>query len=371
MHFFHLKRDGDSVKSIRARSTCLSSALIVALMTAPSVHAESTELERRVAELENRLEADANPLPAVKWSGLLEVEAGAGDDFAGEDSSDIVLATVELAADARINEYVSTHLLLLFEEETPEDVEIDEGAISFAHPDSDWGATFGRVYVPFGAFETVLVSDPLPLELGETLETVAMVEHDAGSFYGAVYAFNGDTSDGGDSMIEEFGLNVGLRGEGDGLHYDVGAGYLSSLGDSDALSLANVEDRVGSFDVYTRIATGPFTLMAEYVTATDAFQPAELAFGGGGAEPAAFQLELAHDFGGAELPATASVSVQGTDEAVALGLPETRFLAGVSVEPWAATSVSLEWAHDEDYDTADGGTGNSADMLTLQLAAEF
>lgn len=111
--------------------------------------------------------------------------------------------------------------------------------------------------------------------------------------------------------------------------------------------------------------------MAEYLAATDAFRAGELAFDGGGAEPAAFQLELAYEFAIGQLPATASAGLQGTQEALALGLPEQRLLAGLSVEPWTDTSVSIEWAHDEDYALAEGGTGDSADTLTLQLAAGF
>ena len=35
------------------------------------------------------------------------------------------------------------------------------------------------------------------------------------------------------------------------------------------------------------------------------------------------------------------------------------------------TALSFEWAHDTDYDVADGGTGENADTLTAQLAVEF
>ncbi len=34
-------------------------------------------------------------------------------------------------------------------------------------------------------------------------------------------------------------------------------------------------------------------------------------------------------------------------------------------------SLSFEWAHDEDYSTSDGGTGDDSDTFTAQLAAEF
>ena len=63
---------------------------------------------------------------------------------------------------------------------------------------------------------------------------------------------------------------------------------------------------------------------------------------------------------------------QETDEAVALELPEERLSAAISVEVMDNTTLSLEWAHDDDDSTADGGTGASGgDTVTGQLAVEF
>ena len=54
-----------------------------------------------------------------------------------------------------------------------------------------------------------------------------------------------------------------------------------------------------------------------------------------------------------------------------LGLPKTRFLVGLSVELAEALSLGLEWARDNDYGTADGGTGKTASKATALLAADF
>jgi len=35
--------------------------------------------------------------------------------------------------------------------------------------------TAGQLYVPFGAFETGLISDPLTLEIGETRESTVLL----------------------------------------------------------------------------------------------------------------------------------------------------------------------------------------------------
>jgi len=68
--------------------------------------------------------------------------------------------------------------------------------------------TAGQIYVPFGAYETNMVSEPLTLELGETRETSLQVGFVKGDFAGSVYAFNGDNEKNGDSKIKSWGANL-------------------------------------------------------------------------------------------------------------------------------------------------------------------
>ena len=362
-----------STDAVRSMSAIAAVAAVLAVPAAAAAAEDTASLERRVADLERRL--DAGRGPAIAWSGLVEVEAAAAEDFAGNDTSGLELATLELGAEAAVNDWVSAGAVLLYEGGTPEDVEVDAAVITIAAPGSPWSATLGRTYVPFGAFATGLVSDPLPLELGETQETAALAAFTSGPVRGGAYVFNGDSNDGGDDEIEHFGVHAGLQG-GDAVAWEVGAGYISSIADSDGLSggmarLASLDDYVGGIDLNARAGVGALTVLAEYVAAADAFAADELAFDGQGAEPSAWQAELGYGFDLAGMPATASVGVQGTGEAVALGQPERRALVGLSVEPWEATRITAELKSEDDYDRADGGTGDSADTLTLQLAASF
>jgi len=52
-------------------------------------------------------------------------------------------------------------------------------------------------------------------------------------------------------------------------------------------------------------------------------------------------------------------------------LPETRFVTSVGFGLTEGLSLALQYAHEEDYDVADGGTGGSADNVTAKLAYEF
>lgn len=363
---------------IPARASLITSAVTLALaVTAPSAVADTEALEQRIAALEQQLADSGAPLGTVAWSGVVEVEAGYAEDFQGVQRSGFELATLELGAESAVNEWVTAGAVLLYEEGTPEDIEVDAATIAIAPPDGAWRTTFGRTYVPFGAFETHLVSDTLALELGETQETAAVVTLGGGTVSASAYAFNGDSNDGGDDEIEHYGARLGIEGGGDALAWTAAFDYISSIADSDGLSggavsnLAALDDYVAGYAVHGTLSAGPVMVIGEYLAAADGFEPGEVAFDGDGAEPAAWQAEAGYGFDWGGMPATVALGVQGTSEAVALGLAETRTQVGLSVEPWEATSVALEYASAEDYATSDGGTGESADSLVIQLAAEF
>ncbi len=340
-----------------------------------------TELEQRIQGMEQQMRylegrvqsSDAGDKwwQGVSMSGLVEVEAvSANTDDA--DTSDIAVATVELGLEAELSDWARASVVLLYEEEgTPLDV--DAATLTFGNTEvSPFYLTVGRTVIPFGRFVSHLVSDPLTLELGETSESTAMVGFKQGGFYGNAFVFNGDT-DNGDDAIDNGGLNLGYALEGE-TGFDVSLSYLSDLSDSDAITdeIGNtVEDDVPGWNAYLAVTHGPFSALAEYLAASDSFATGELAFGGRGAEPSAWNVELGYTFELAGKESTFAIGYQGTDEAQGLELPEQRLLVGLSVALAEYTSVSFEWARDEDYAVVDGGTGEDSDAFTVQVALEF
>ncbi len=95
----------------------------------------------------------------------------------------------------------------------------------------------------------------------------------------------------------------------------------------------------------------------EYVTVTDSVQVGEVTYKSQGAEPSAWNTEIGYSFDGIANGATIAVAYQETNEAVALGLPESRLSLALSIDLVENTTLSLEWVHDKAYSTADGGTG--------------
>ena len=316
---------------------------------------------------------------SVGIGGTVEVEAGYTDPDAGDSSSDLVAATVEVGITTQINDWVAGEITLLYEEDET-DLEVDVATISIADPDSPWFVTAGQQYVPFGTYETNLVSDPLTLDLGEARETAVVAGIEGGGFNGGIYLFNGDIDEGGANEIDSFGLYAGYGREIDNSSLRVNVGYISNIGDSDGVQESvndnlggdDFDDQVPGVSVEAMYTTGPITFIAGYTAATARFRVNELAYRGSGAEPSAFNVEAGYNFNLAGKDATLAVSYQETDEAVSLGLPEKRVAAGVSVGVMENTTLSFEWAHDDDYCTSDGGTGeNGGDTVTAQLAVEF
>jgi antitoxin (DNA-binding transcriptional repressor) of toxin-antitoxin stability system len=107
------------------------------------------------------------------------------------------------------------------------------------------------------------------------------------------------------------------------------------------------------------------------VAPTAAFAADAPAFAGTGARPAAFKLGKEYEVTAWGRPTALVLAHQGTREALALGLPETRTAIAASVGLNHRIALSLEWARSSDYGVDEGGTGGVADEVTFQLAAEF
>ena len=231
------------------------------------------------------------------------------------------------------------------------------------------------MYLPFGNFETNLVSDTLALEIGETREAAILVGFEKDNWYGSAYVFNGDVDEAGNDRAQNAGFNLGYGMEGENSSLDIGMGWINSISDSDGISgtvTGPISDYISAYSVHGVYRTGPWSFMGEYITATEDFLAGELAWKGAGAQPSAYNLEVGYDFvafGGRD--SNVAVAFQGTDEALALGLPENKFLAGFSTTLYENTSLALEYSKADDYSLSDGGTGNDGGTVTLQVGVEF
>lgn len=139
----------------------------------------------------------------------------------------------------------------------------------------------------------------------------------------------------------------------------------------DEAGLETITTTVDGLSVHLGGRSHGFSLIGEYTRALNSFADTELAWQGAGAEPSAWNIELAYTTTLIDRETVFAIGYQGSDEAVSLGLPEERFLAAIGMVLFDGTSLTLEYYRDQDYSAAEDGTGEEGYGLTAQLAYEF
>ncbi len=348
------------------------SFLAISFLSAPAVWAEET-LENRVKELEEHQGKIYRTLKEKKTPGHMEriaekislgglVEAEIGHESAEDTSNGIVAATAEIAIDAEINEHVNGHILLLWEEHDP--IHMDEATIEVTTP---YGlvVTAGKMYVPFGVFNSNFVSDPLTLELGETNQSAALVSFEQDMFSVSAGAFNGHIEDGGADVIENYVLSATITPMED---VSVGFSYISNIAETERdftlVGVDTVIDKVAGFGVSASAAYQGFSIEGEYVSALEDFNVADLDDDGdlNGDKPSAFNVELAY-----ALNDRLSVAAKYEGNTDMFDLPETQYGVCATYEIFEHTSLGVEFLHGE-FATA---ATEDRELFTTQLAVEF
>lgn len=353
-------------------------------MAAAPPDGSSMGMEERLAALEARQSELYHTLAEKKgaglasslterltFSGLLEVEASATRHryAAGESvsASDLAVATVQFGLGAELNDKLRGNVSVLFEEDAGT-LDIDEATIDYTS--GNWSLRLGRQYLPFGAYHSHFISDPLTLTLGETRETALLVGYTHGTATLSAFVFNGDVDMvGSEDHLNDWGASLVMT-PAEGIEY--GASFLSDLADSDAELLTAYSRRVGGYSAYVHLEQNDLSLEAEYLAALRAFAAADLDAdsNGHGERPQAWNLEAAW-----ALNPALELSVRCEGSSGFAGEPKQQYGIGASWSPVENTSLSLEYLHgifaqalsaDED-----GNTLDRRDLIVAQLAVEF
>lgn len=338
----------EAMDSVESRLTALQSEINQLKAAQASNRSERIS---QVDQLTSRLEFNA----------LLEIEAFQ-EKSAGRSAGDLTLAAAELTLDAEITKDISAHVGLLWEEDGTEENNLDEAYII-------WGATgeipcylsAGKMYLPFGNFESAFISDPLTLELAEIRESAALSGYKNDFVAACAGVFNGDAND--DSKLENIVVSVSVTPT---KNITLGAYWISDLLESDGLegiatALPSYEKATGAGG-FLNARLGPLAFNAEYVTALS-----DIDTGAGDIQPAAFNIE-------ASLPVsektTVGVKFEGSDE----------FYADIGADKFADKQygVVAAYAVNEyltiagEYMHAKGLDDNkSGDLATVQFALAF
>jgi len=320
-------------------------------------------------------DGDNSKDPSVKISGLLQTEASYSSNKTAADttkSSDTVLATVELHIDAKLNDMVSGHIMFLHEEDdTP--LEIDEGIIIIGH-EQGFSVSTGQMYLPFGAFETNMVNDPMTLEMGEIRESAVMATYASNGFTGSFYIFNGNIHKMDTIKLEQKGVSLSYQKDA----INVGIDYISSVVDSEVLQ-ENMFDSVNA--VYRPIKNfvpgtafhaiyrnDNFNLIVERVAALKKFDVSDGETGPGlndgtlaDKKPITTNFEFGYNLG----EDTFAIALQGSKDAEGI-FPKKKVLLGYSRSIFEKVGLGVEVAKTTDYDN-----NNTDRSVTAQLSIEF
>ena len=310
-------------------------------------------------------------------SACIEVEASYQDynfhdpSVRDTDTSDLVLATVEIGFDVDIAKHVKASLFFLYEEDDTE-FDVDQGIITIDGADVvPLYVDLGKMYIPFGRFESHFIRDPLTLELGETNESAAVGGFRNDWLELSVGAFNGDIDETGESSnhIDNYLASAVFtlpETTVPDLNLTAGVSGISNIADSDALQeevTATIKNHIGGFNTFIIVSIlDRFFFNAEYLGAIDDFEANELSFDGGKSyRPEAWTIELAY---GVTDSLNLAVCYEGSNDCGDF-LPEKQFGGVVSYDLFENTSVALEYLYGK-FENKD-----TRHLMTTMLAIEF
>ncbi|WP_372846603.1 LbtU family siderophore porin [Pontiella sp.] len=318
--------------------------LVAALVLAVgSAHGQEDAAEQVGSMVEKGIES-------LEWGLLLEAE-GAYSKTGDTSASDIVLATVEFVADAAVNDWLSGHVGLLWEEDSTENNILDEGFITMGGGEAfAVFAQAGRFYLPVGNFETAFISDPLTLELAEINQSSVMVGYDSAWISLAAGVFKGNDEEAVENVYAaaDFFISERVR---------CGVYFLSDLMETGSQSGLGITEKNAGAGAFANLYLGAFMVNAEFVSA--------LEDDGLAGTPMAWNFEGSMNFAGAW---AAGLKVEGSDDLYSADgrYHEYGFGGVVSYGFQEHAAIGLE------YMRLLGDSGeDDADLVTLQLAFEL
>ncbi len=271
-------------------------------------------------------------------SPLITLETGFSDD-----NNHYSLATFEVGLDYSLNDKIEGHLLLLLSQEVGEEVTtvVDEATITL-HPSKNISVIAGRQYVPFGQFETNLLSSPLTLQLGDTGEDALQFSFATGEFSSDFYLFKDDTD--GSDRVDDFGLNLGYESEA----FSTGVSYISDVND---LSEKNYSAK--GLSIHAKGTIRRTTLIVEHL---------QVSANSTGRKPQASHVELNISMGTDHILAFALQKTKNADD---LDLAKKAFALAYHMPFYDKVEIATEVIKTKAYD------GSNDSTVTLQLTYEL
>jgi hypothetical protein len=272
--------------------------------------------------------------------------------------------------------------------------------------------TMGQMYVPFGTYSSNMISATLPQMIFQTRARALLLGYqnaNAQGPYGEVYAFNGDadTSNHNDN-VNDVGANLGFAYSNNSANVDAGIGAIADVADSLGMQATGattssmvpnftgfssttsmftgqediIQHQVPGISTHLNFGIGNFGVNSEYLKATQSFSPLDMTYNGHGARPQAMNVEAYYNFPVFSKPSAITLGYGQTWQALALGVPEHRYIAAVTTSIWRDTVEEIEFRHDINYSGSDSASafgvqtpsstyGGTTNTLTAEIALYF
>lgn len=344
--------------------------------------------------------------PRLVLSGKVEAQAKYNRPYQGRRTSDIDLSGAELDIFAEMTSLLNGLITINYDNGSAGSprrisnsrVKLDKGFITIGDfRRSAFYGTIGQMYVPFGRYGSNMISSPVTKFVGRTQARAIVVGYDPESNanltfrtpyfspYIRAFMFKGDSQYGNNKFAKQFGADLGVDVDKGALHSNLGVSYINNMADAEGMQNNGVSNssyfrgfdgsngerlkrRVRGVNFYGTFSYSRMTLLAEYVSALQSFNKADMQFNSHGAKPRAFNAELAYLFDLSHFPTSVAVGYARTSQALALNLPRQRYSAGIKSTVLQNTTVSLEYFHDKNYNRSDvaEGAGKSASHFSEQ-----
>jgi len=221
--------------------------------------------------------------PELKFSGLIQVDAYYINAEKSNNSSGLLLSTLSLTADAKLNNKVNASITTLFEEtansNTNEQILIDEAKISWEIL-NNLKLTAGRMYLPFGVRNTNFVTSPFINNFSELTVTSAKLEYKLNDNFSVAY-----------SMFNSKNINENKKNYNNHIRdFTIAANYASDMLEASLSYLSNpveadfannntvncttgiVLDKGAALDFALKLKVSDFEFIGEYVGTIDDIQ---------------------------------------------------------------------------------------------------
>jgi hypothetical protein len=322
--------------------------------------------------------------PLLEVSGKVEGQAYVRNGNSGGHASSIDLSSAELAVVAHINQWVTSLVTLGYDKNTgyPVNVSsnrafIDQAFLTLGNfNQSAWYGTLGQKYLPFGQYNNFMISATLPQSVGRTRAPTlqAGYQHlgDAG-LYGNLYIFKGYTkTTASNENINRGGFALGYEFKKNDTALDLGADAITNIADTQGMQSTNgtgfegfgkgsnneyIDKRIPGIDLHGKYSFQKFTFLAEYTGAAKRFKENNLSFNGYGAQPQAVDFQLGYNFSAWQKPSSFAVGYDRSWQALALNIPQQRYIAAFNISIWKNTLASFEVQRAVSYPGSDTASG--------------